>query len=132
MIKGPERTCLFDSDEIIWLFDDADDRTITFRVRTVMARIDICNIVANRAKNDLFLDLKQRCDEVINFCLGTAKNVKGQPLRRLAANAWQAFEFVDEASHGFGIVKHFRFLICDSRLLYLHTSDRGSERQSQI
>ena len=59
------------------------------------AGIDFGEVVADGAKYDALLNFEHRRSKPLDIRLRHAQDVKRQPLRRLLADARQAFEFVD-------------------------------------
>src|SRR6266516_1487806 len=79
------------------------------------AGIDFGAVVADGAEYDALLNFKHRRSKPLDIRLGHAQDVKRQPLRRLLADARQAFEFVDQFSDWFSVFQHkevssFRFM----------------------
>src|SRR5207248_534544 len=85
---------LFDSDEVVGFFDDADDRAITTGRGAKAARVNVGQVVADGAKDDLALHLFERRDEPLDLGFGHTQDVKRQTLRRLLPDARQALELV--------------------------------------
>jgi len=104
-VKGP---CLFDGGDIRRLFDDANQALVTRSTAAVHAGIDIRNVVTNRAEMKTGFDLADRLRQQLCIFVACAEDVKGEALRRLAADAWQFLKFVDEPRHG---LSKFRQLI---------------------
>ena len=75
--------------------------SVALRIRTIHARINIRQIIANTAENDLFIDLAKRFYKILHLCGGPAENVKRKPLCGFVPDARETFKFVDEPSDGF-------------------------------
>ena len=81
VVETAERAGLFDGDQIVRFLDNTDDRAVAFWVGTIETWIDIGEIVADGAENDLFLYLAQRAGKVIDLGRGAPEHIKSQPLR---------------------------------------------------
>jgi hypothetical protein len=95
VIQAFERTRFFYGDEIIRLLDNTNNGAIAFRICAVVTWIDVREIVADAAKDDLLLYFKERFDKIIDFSLRPTQNIKSETLRRLMADARKAFEFIN-------------------------------------
>ena len=56
---------LFNADQIVGLFDNTDNRLIAGRVIAITTRINIGQIIANRAKRDLLFDLADGFNQAV-------------------------------------------------------------------
>jgi len=97
---------LLDGDEVVRLLDDADHRAVAGRRGAEAARVNVRQVVAHRARDDLALHLFERLDEALNFRFGHPQHVEGETLRRLLPDAGQTLELVNEFGYGFGVFKH--------------------------
>jgi hypothetical protein len=81
---------LLDGDEIVGFFHDADDRAVARRGRAIAARVNVRQVVADGAEDDLPLHLFHRRDETRHVLLRHPQDVKRQTLRGLLPHARQA------------------------------------------
>lgn len=96
-VKAPR---LFDGGDIRWLLYHANQALVTGRAAAIHARIDIRDVVANRAEMKAGFDLADRIGQKFCIFVACAEDVEGKALRRLTADARQLFKFVDEPRHG--------------------------------
>ena len=97
---------LLDGDEVVGLLDDADHRAVARGRGAEAAGVNVRQVVADRAGDDLALDLLDRRDEALDVRLRHPQDVEGEPLRRLVPDAGQALELVDQLGDGLGVFKH--------------------------
>src|SRR6266545_7287729 len=76
--------------------DDADDRGVAPRVGADRARVDVGHVVARRAVEDLLLDLDDRARQRLGLGGGTLEDMVGEARGRLAADAGELRQLVDE------------------------------------
>jgi hypothetical protein len=86
--------------------DNANQALIARRAGAVNTGIHIRNVVANRAQTQTGFDFVDGASQGCRIFFAGAQDVKSQPLGRLAANAREFFELVDQASHGFSKARH--------------------------
>ena len=97
---------LLDGDEVVGLLDDADHRAVAPGRGAEAAGLNVGQVVADRAGDDLALDLFERRDEALHVRLRHPQDVEGEPLRRLVPDAGQALELVDQLGDGLGVFEH--------------------------
>src|SRR5215204_569559 len=97
---------LLDGDEVVGLFDDADHGAVARGRRAEAAGVNVRQVVADRAGDDLALDLLHRRDEALHVRLRHPQDMEGEPLRRLVPDAGQALELVDQLGDRLGVLKH--------------------------
>ena len=93
---------LLDRGYVGWFFDDANQALIACGAAAIHAGINVGDVAANRAQMKTGLDLTDRLGKQVSVFVAGAQDVKGEPLRRLAANARQLLQFIDEPRHRFG------------------------------
>jgi len=77
----------FDGSDVGGLFHDANQPLIAGRVRAIGAGIDVGYVVADGTKMQAGLELADGICELLGVFITGSQNVKGEALRRLAANA---------------------------------------------
>src|SRR5262245_40085116 len=95
VIKTFVLASLFNSDDIIRLFDNEDGGFVARRTGTETARINVCDVIAHRAEDNALFDLMDGFNQLISFCSVSAKDVKGQPLSRFMPDAGQALQLIN-------------------------------------
>ena len=93
---------LFNRGDVGRLLDNAYQALIACGAAAIYAGINVRDVAANRAQMKTGLDLTDRLGKQIGVFVAGAQDVKGEPLRRLAANARQLLQFIDEPRHRFG------------------------------
>ena len=93
---------LFDRRDISRFIDNADQTLIPRSAAAVYAGINVGDVAANRAEMKTRLDLTNCLGKQVGIFVAGAQDVKGEPLCRLAANARQLLQFIDEPRHRFG------------------------------
>ncbi len=94
MIKPMIVTRLFYRNEIVRLLDDANYRTITRRRRAEPARVNIGQVIADRAENNFLFDLSERPYETFDIGLRHPQDMKRETLRGFVTDSRQALKLV--------------------------------------
>jgi len=81
------------------LFDNADQALVAGGTAAIHAGIDVRDVVAYRAEMKAGLNLPDGFSKQLGIFVTSAQDVKGEALRRLAADARQLLEFLDEPRH---------------------------------
>ena len=95
-----------DGGDVCRLFDHADQALIPCSTGAVSTRIDVGDVVANRAEPEVGFDVAHRLGKPFGVIVAGAEDVEGKALRALGANAGELFQFIDQARHGFGKLGH--------------------------
>src|SRR6476661_2459113 len=106
MENSVEVLCLFNGRDVGWLFDHADQSLIARWAGAIRARIDVGDVVANRAQAQIGFDIAHRGSQGLSIFVARAENVESQALRALGSDAWKLFQLIDQARHGFGKFRH--------------------------
>ena len=109
-VKGSiEVLSLFNGGDVGGLLDDADQALVAGGTSAVGARVDVGDVVAHRAEAQIRFDVAYGLREAFGVFIAGAEDVEGKTLRALGSNARQLLQLVDEARHGFGETRHFKF-----------------------
>src|SRR6185295_4624974 len=84
------------------LLDDAEQLSVALRVGADPARLAGGDRVAQRAVEELLLDLDDRLGKRLRLCRRDLQQVVGEAGRGLRADARQAGQLADEPGHGIG------------------------------
>jgi hypothetical protein len=80
---------LLDGCDVGRLFHDTDQALITRGAAAIHARINVGNIAADRAEVETRFYLTNSFRQQLGIFIAGAKDMEGEPLRRLATDAWQ-------------------------------------------
>ncbi len=90
------------ADDVGGLFDHAHNLRVAIGVAAILADLAIRDVVADAAEAELILDVQDGLREVLGILAAGAQHVERKPLRRLLADAGEAFEFGDQPRKRFG------------------------------
>lgn len=96
----------FDPDDIGRFLHHTDHLGVAIGIAAELAQIAIADVVADAAEAEFILDVEDGLRQVAGIVARASQDVEREALRRLLADSGQAFEFVDEASEGFGEIGH--------------------------
>ena len=85
------------ADDVLRLFDDADDARIAGVAAAERAGIGVGDVVADRAVGDALLHVAQRVDQPVGQLARRLQQVKGETLRAFGPMPGRRTEFLDEA-----------------------------------
>ena len=114
VVDAFEAAGLLNSYQAMRFFNNADYRMVARSRSADAARLNVREVVTDRAKNDAFFYFMYGRDQTLELVVRRAHDVKRQPLRRLVSDAGQAFQFVDQFCDGFGVFKHGKFRVSSS------------------
>ena len=97
---------LVDRGDVSGLFYNTDQALVSRRTGAIYARIDVGDVVADRAEAETGFDVSDRGGERFGVFVAGAKDVKREALRALGSDARELFELIDQARHGFGEFGH--------------------------
>src|SRR5690348_3941508 len=80
---------LLDGCNIGWFFNNANQALIACGAAAIHAWINVGDIAADRTEMETCFDLTNGVREQLGVFIAGAKDVEGEPLRRLATDAWQ-------------------------------------------
>lgn len=93
---------LFDRPDISRFLDNTHQPLIACGAAAIYAGIYVGNVAANRAETETCLHSANCLGEQFGVFIAGAQDVEGEPLRRLATDARQLLQFVDEPRHRLG------------------------------
>src|SRR5947209_2437391 len=96
VVAATELTRALDSDDVLGLFDHADDRRVATWVAADAALVAFRDVAADDAEADLVLHLGERGDQPSYVDRVCGEQVERDPLRALGTDARQPPELVDE------------------------------------
>src|SRR5512140_3758213 len=106
VIDAIEVARLLNGGDVRRLLDHAYQPLVACRAGAVRTRIDIRDVVAERAKVQFVLDVVDGGGECLGIAGVRPQDVERQPLRALGSDARQLLELLDESSHRLGELGH--------------------------
>ncbi len=106
VIDTVEMTRLFDGGNVCRFLDHTDQFLVARRTGAVFARVNVGNVVADGAEMEIGFDVAYGGGKGFRIVFARTEDVEGEPLRALAADSRQLFEFVDEPGHRLGKFGH--------------------------
>src|ERR1035438_5759791 len=106
MVDAVEMPSPFHRGNVGGFFDNADQFLVTGWAAAVDARIDVGDVVADRAKTQTGFDVANGSGQRIGVVIAGSQNVECKALSALAADTWQLLEFIDEPGHGLSKFGH--------------------------
>ena len=101
VISAVEAARLLNCGDIRRLLNDTYKALVARWAGAVYTGIHVSNVVADRAEVQTGFHLPDGIGEQLGIFIACAQDVKGEPLRGLAANSRQLLELIDEPGHRF-------------------------------
>ena len=108
VVAALELVRALDRDHVRGLLDDADQRPVAALIRADPAARTVREVEAHLAQPDPLLDLGDRVGERERLLVAGAQDVKGEPLRRAAADPGQLRQLGDQPLDRRGVHEGFR------------------------
>jgi hypothetical protein len=97
---------LFDSENVVWLFDDTDGAFVAGGAGAVEAGIGVGDVVASGAGSDLFFGIANGVGEAKGVFRCGAQDVERKALGSFLADTGKMFQFVDQSFNWSGKIRH--------------------------
>src|SRR5438309_1636925 len=114
MVSAVEVARLLDGSDVRRFLDDAHQALVARRAAAIGAGIDVGDVVADRAKAELGLDVADSLSQC--FGIAGAQDVEGQALSALTSDPGQLIQFINEPGHRLGKAGHRIFELTDLRI----------------
>ena len=97
---------LFDGENVVRFFDDADGAFVAGGAGTVEARIGIGDVVTGRAGTNFFFGVANGVGEAESVFRSGAQDMEGEALGSFLADTGKMFQLVDESFNRSGKIRH--------------------------